>query len=140
MVRAISEANQKNNPDRAVDVTVQEEIVVHGDPYLMRIALVNLLDNAWKFTGREAQPRIEFGAMAKDGETFYFIKDNGAGFDMAHVGKLFGPFQRLHNLQDFPGTGIGLATVQRIIARHGGRVWAEGEIGKGATFYFTLPL
>jgi len=106
---------------------------------LVMIAMENLVGNAFKFTGKEAHPRIEFGAVNKDGETCYFIRDNGAGFDMAYVDKLFGPFQRLHTTEEFAGTGIGLATVKRIIARHGGRVWAEGEIGKGATFYFTLP-
>jgi PAS domain S-box-containing protein len=140
MVRAIAETHQKNNPDRGVDVSVQEGIMVQGDPYLMRIALENLIDNAWKFTGKEAHPRIEFGTTVReDGETACFIRDNGAGFDMAYVGKLFGAFQRLHTTDEFPGTGIGLATVQRIIHRHGGRVWAEGEPGKGATFYFTVP-
>jgi light-regulated signal transduction histidine kinase (bacteriophytochrome) len=139
MVRAIAETRQKNNPDRGVDVTVQEGIMVQGDPYLMRIALENLMDNAWKFTGKETHPRIEFGTTVRDGNTACFIRDNGAGFDMAYVGKLFGAFQRLHTTDEFPGTGIGLATVQRIIHRHGGRVWAEGETGKGATFYFTVP-
>jgi PAS domain S-box-containing protein len=140
MVREILQTTRQGNPDRGVHVIVREGIVVQGDPYLMRIALSNLLDNAWKFTGKEGQPRIEFGAVAKDGETFYFIRDNGAGFDMAYAGKLFGAFQRLHTTDEFPGMGIGLATVKRIIARHGGRVWAEGETGKGATFYFTVPL
>ena len=139
MTREIAEANQQNNPERAVDVVIQEGITVQGDPYLMRIALVNLLDNAWKFTGREAHPRIEFGSTVKDGKTACFIRDNGVGFDMAYVDKLFGAFQRLHTFHEFPGTGIGLATVQRIIHRHGGQTWAEGEVGKGATFYFTLP-
>jgi PAS domain S-box-containing protein len=140
MIRAITDANQKNNLDRAVDVTIQEGIVVQGDPYLMQIALVNLLDNAFKFTGKESHPRIEFGRTIKEGKTAYYVRDNGVGFDMAYVGKLFGAFQRLHTKEEFAGTGIGLATVQRIINRHGGQVWAEGEVGKGATFYFTLPL
>jgi PAS domain S-box-containing protein len=140
MVRGIAEAKQKNNPDRVVEATVQEGIVVQGDPHLIRIALMNLLDNAWKFTVNASHPRIEFGAVAKDGETCYFIRDNGVGFDMAYADKMFGAFQRLHTPEEFAGTGIGLATVQRIIHRHRGRVWAEGEVGKGATFYFTLPL
>ena len=139
MVREIAEAHQKDNPDRTVDVTVQEGIVVQGDPYLLKIAMENLVGNAFKFTGKEAHPRIDFGTAVRDGEKACFIRDNGAGFDMAYVGKLFGAFQRLHTADEFPGTGIGLATVQRIITRHGGRVWAEGEIGKGAMFYFTLP-
>jgi light-regulated signal transduction histidine kinase (bacteriophytochrome) len=139
MVREITEAHQKSNPDRAVDVTIQDGVMVQGDQYLIKIAMENLVGNAFKFTGKEAHPRIEFGAVNKDGETCYFIGDNGAGFDMTYVGKLFGAFHRLHASDEFPGTGVGLATVQRIIHRHGGQVWAEGEVGKGATFYFTLP-
>jgi light-regulated signal transduction histidine kinase (bacteriophytochrome) len=119
-------------------VAIQEGIMVQGDPFLMKIAMENLVNNAFKFTANTSDPRIEFGAVAKDGETCYFIKDNGAGFDMAYAGKLFGAFQRLHMTDEFSGMGIGLANVQRIIHRHGGRVWAEGEVGKGATLYFTI--
>jgi PAS domain S-box-containing protein len=139
MAWAIAEEHQKSYPDRGVDVNVQDGIIVQGNPYMMKIVLENLMDNAWKFTNNTSHPRIEFGTTVIDGKTVCFIRDNGAGFDMAYVGKLFGAFQRLHTSHDFPGTGIGLATVQRIIHRHGGRIWAEGEVGKGATFYFTLP-
>ncbi len=139
MVRGIVEANRQGKPDSAVEVTVQKGIVVQGDPYLMKIVLKNLLDNAWKFTAKEVKPRVQFGAADREGETFYFIKDNGVGFDMEYVDKLFGAFERLHPPHEYPGMGIGLATVKRIINRHGGRVWAEGEHGKGATFYFTIP-
>ncbi len=104
----------------------------------MHIALENLIDNAWKFTGRQKEPQIEFGATLKDEKNVFFIRDNGVGFDMAYAHKLFGAFQRLHTSDEFPGTGIGLATVQRIIHRHGGKIWAESEVGKGAVFYFTL--
>jgi PAS domain S-box-containing protein len=138
LVGEIAETLRRDNPERIVDVVIQEGINVKGDPYLIKIALGNLLDNAWKFTGKERQPRVLFGATVEDGETIYFIKDNGAGFDMTYTGKLFGAFQRLHTIEEFPGTGIGLATVRRIITRHGGHIWAEGEVGKGATFYFTV--
>jgi light-regulated signal transduction histidine kinase (bacteriophytochrome) len=111
---------------------------VDADPRLVRAALENLLANAWKFTAKTAQARIEVGCL-RDGERCtYFVRDNGAGFDMAYAGKLFGAFQRLHSVDDFPGTGIGLATVQRIVNRHGGRIWADGRVGKGAVFFFTL--
>src|SRR5262249_33518834 len=96
------------------------------------------LNNAWKFTSKAKSPRIEFGAANSGGETIYYVRDNGAGFDMAYANKLFQAFQRLHSVAEYPGTGIGLATVQRVIHRHGGRLWAEGEPGRGATFYFTL--
>jgi len=139
MVREITEAHQKSNPDRAVNVIIREGIIVQGDHQMMKIVLGHLLDNAFKFTGKQAQPRIEFDKTIKDNETAYYVRDNGAGFDMAYVDKLFGPFQRLHTAEEFAGTGIGLATVQRIIHRHGGQVWAEGETGKGSTLYFNLP-
>jgi PAS domain S-box-containing protein len=139
MVRTISENFQKNNPDRTVHVIIREGVFVKGDPSLLRIALENLVGNAWKFTGKEAQPEVEFGATVREGKTACFIRDNGVGFEMAYVDKLFGAFQRLHTSVEFPGTGIGLATVRRIMNRHGGQVWAEAEVGKGATFYFTIP-
>ncbi len=139
MVRDIAETFQKDSPERIVDVVVQDGVMVQCDPYLIRIVLVNLFDNAWKFTNNAPHPRIEFGAIVCDEKKACFIRDNGAGFDMVYANKLFGAFQRLHTVDEFPGTGIGLATVQRIIHRHGGRVWAEGEKGKGATFYFTAP-
>jgi light-regulated signal transduction histidine kinase (bacteriophytochrome) len=139
MIQEIAEEQQKSNPDRAVDVTIQEGITVQGDPYLIKIAIENLVNNAFKFTGKATHPRIEFGTTVRDGKTACFIRDNGAGFDMAYLDKLFGAFQRLHTSDEFPGTGIGLATVKRIINRHGGQLWAEGEVGKGATFYFTFP-
>jgi light-regulated signal transduction histidine kinase (bacteriophytochrome) len=101
--------------------------------------LNNLLGNAWKFTSKRAEAQISFDREQRNGETTYFIRDNGAGFDMAYIGKLFGAFQRLHTAGEFEGTGIGLATVKRIVYRHGGRVWAEGAVNEGATFYFTLP-
>jgi hypothetical protein len=125
-------------PGRAVEARVRPGVTVTGDGQLLRIALENLLENAWKFTGREPAARIEFGMTHVAGEPSYFVRDNGAGFDMAYADRLFGPFQRLHLASEFPGTGIGLATVQRIIHRHGGRVWAEGTPGQGATFHFTI--
>jgi PAS domain S-box-containing protein len=128
----------KAHPEREVRVTVKPEMKAHGDPGLARIVLENLIGNAWKFTARASEPAIEVGLEERDGETVYYIRDNGAGFDMKYAGKLFGAFQRLHTPTEFEGTGIGLSIVQRIVARHGGRVWAEAEAGKGATFYFTL--
>lgn len=126
-------------PNREVDIIIAPKLSVTGDATLLRAALYNLLGNAWKFTNRTAQARIEFGVTERKGETAYFVQDNGAGFDMAFAGKLFGVFQRLHDDQEYPGTGVGLATVKRTIHRHGGRVWAEAEVDKGATFWFTLP-
>lgn len=126
-------------PERQVDVTIAPQLIVYGDARLLRIALENLLGNAWKFTSKTAVARIELGVMEQEGQPVYFVRDNGAGFEMAYVDKLFVAFQRLHQNTEFEGTGIGLATVQRIIHRHGGRIWAESVVGQGATFYFTLP-
>jgi two-component system sensor histidine kinase/response regulator len=129
---------QESEPGRKVEVKVRPGVIVTGDGQLLRIALENLLENAWKFTSKQPESRIEFGVTQASGEPTYFIRDNGAGFNMTYVDRLFGPFQRLHAQGEFPGSGIGLATVQRIIHRHGGRVWAEGLVGQGATFQFTL--
>jgi signal transduction histidine kinase len=113
--------------------------VAQGDPRLLRQVLDNLLSNAWKFSAHQTEGEITMGVEPDaEGKPVFFVRDNGAGFDMAHAGKLFGAFQRLHSVTDFPGTGIGLATVQRIIKRHGGRIWADSAPGRGATFYFTL--
>lgn len=139
MVREIAEAMSQKYPAARVVIDVQGEVIVRGDNRLMRIAMENLLDNAWKFTGRQEHPRIVFGATTQDNKNVIFLRDNGVGFDMNYAGKLFGAFQRLHRLDEFPGTGIGLATVLRIINRHGGQIWAESTVGMGATFYFTIP-
>ena len=125
-------------PGRALEVVIAPDLVIHADERLLTIALDNLFGNAWKFTGKVDRPRIELGSTIVAGERAWFVRDNGAGFDMQYVHKLFGVFQRLHADAEFPGTGIGLATVARIIHRHRGRVWAEGTLGHGATFYFTL--
>ncbi len=139
LAHAVAADLQHRQPTRQVDWVIADGLTAHGDPRLLRIVLDNLLNNAWKFTTTTAQARIEFGGQtAPDGMSVCFVRDNGAGFDMALMDKLFGAFQRLHSDKEFPGTGIGLATVQRIIHRHGGRVWAEGAVDQGATFYFTL--
>jgi PAS domain S-box-containing protein len=130
---------QEQHPDRQVEAIVPQRVFAFADRNLVRILLDNLLMNAWKFTGQHPSARIEFGQVQQDGETVFFVRDDGAGFDPLYAGKLFGVFQRLHHESQFPGTGIGLATVLRIVQRHGGRIWAEGEVEKGACFYFTLP-
>ncbi len=117
---------------------IQDGLFAQADEMLLHVVIENLLSNALKFSSKREQARIEFGCLASEPPTF-FVRDNGIGFDMAYAGRLFSPFQRLHPPEEFPGTGIGLATIQRIINRHGGRVWAESTPEQGATFYFTLP-
>lgn len=134
----VSRDLQLRQPERTVTFRIAEGVDAGGDLKLLKVALENLLGNAWKYTGKRAEAVIEFGALQRDGEHVLFVRDNGVGFDMAHADKLFAVFQRLHDAEEFEGIGIGLATVQRIVLRHGGRIWAEGEEGKGATFYFTL--
>jgi light-regulated signal transduction histidine kinase (bacteriophytochrome) len=138
LVTLLVDRMREAEPGRQVELKVRPGLTVLGDGQLLRIAVENMLENAWKFTAKTDSPRIEFGLANVAGEPSYFVRDNGAGFDMAYVDRLFGPFQRLHLATEFPGTGIGLATVQRIIHRHGGQVWAEGLPGQGATFHFTL--
>jgi signal transduction histidine kinase/uncharacterized coiled-coil protein SlyX len=130
---------RQTQPEREGEFVIHQGIKVRGDSRLLRIVLENLFVNAWKYTSKHASAHIEFGEQQKDGKPVYYIHDDGAGFDMKYAQKLFGAFQRLHTSSEFPGTGIGLATVQRIIHRHGGKVWAEGEVEKGAIFYFTIP-
>jgi two-component system sensor kinase len=127
------------NPDRIIELTVSSMPNAYGDMILIKQVYLNLLGNAIKFTKQCTAAKIEVGGYTKDKEHVYYIKDNGAGFDMAYYDKLFGMFQRLHHAEDYEGTGIGLAIVQRVIHKHGGRVWAEGKVDNGATFYFTLP-
>jgi signal transduction histidine kinase len=128
-----------DNPDRRVKATIQKDLTAQGDPTLLRVALQNLIENAWKYSNQQPDAEIAFGAQPLPGGGWaYFVRDNGCGFDLTHAERLFQPFVRLHGGEEYPGTGIGLATVARVIERHGGRIWAEAEKGKGATFFFTL--
>jgi PAS domain S-box-containing protein len=138
LAREVAAELREHDPDRPVELAIAPDLRATADPRLVRLVLENLLGNAWKFTRGRAPARIEFSAVTRDDSTAYCVRDNGAGFDMGYAGKLFGAFQRLHNASDYPGTGIGLATVQRIVHKHGGEVWAEGAVGQGASFCFTL--
>jgi two-component system, NtrC family, sensor kinase len=139
LAKVVADELKHQNPERVVTVEIEPELSIYADPGLMRVLLDNLLGNAWKFTARTANAKIEFGAQTQGVDTIFSLKDNGVGFDMAHASALFQPFQRLHDAADFPGTGIGLATVQRVVDHHGGRIWAEGSVGCGATVFFTIP-
>jgi len=130
---------KRQSPERRVQVSIQPALMAQGDPTLLRVALENLLGNAWKYTSKSEPAQIAFERATHDGREVLAVRDNGAGFDMRFADRLFGVFQRLHSASDFQGTGIGLASVKRIVRRHGGEIWAEGEVGRGATFYFTLP-
>ncbi len=138
IAREVGENLRRSHQDHPVTFVVVDRMMVNGNPQLLAIVLQNLLGNAWKFTRGALAPRIEVGAAPRGGGAEYFVRDNGAGFDMTYAHKLFGSFQRLHSAREFEGTGIGLATVQRIISRHGGAERAEGVVRQGATFYFTL--
>jgi signal transduction histidine kinase len=154
IARATADELAKTQPGRKADFIIAEGMTVTGDPAMLRAVVENLFGNAWKFTSKRDSTRIEFGAFecgmrnaefgmkaqehCEQGRTIYFVRDNGAGFAMADAKRIFTAFHRLHPSSEFPGLGIGLATVQRIVHRHGGKIWAEGEAGKGATFYFTL--
>jgi PAS domain S-box-containing protein len=139
VARTIAAELQARQPEREVEFVISPELVVMADPNLMQIVLANLMENAWKFSSKHKTARIEIGATPHDGEVAYYVRDDGAGFEMAHAANLFAAFQRLHSATDFEGSGIGLATVQRIISRHKGRIWAEGAVEQGATFFFTVP-
>jgi signal transduction histidine kinase len=138
IARAVAQEVSRSNPARQVEFVIHKGLSAEGDPGLLRVVMENLLGNAWKYTSSHQCARIEFGAIPDNGTRSFFVRDDGAGFDPRYAGRLFGAFQRLHAANEFPGTGIGLATVQRIINRHGGKVWAEGAVGMGATFYFSL--
>ncbi|HNV56865.1 MAG: PAS domain S-box protein [Smithella sp.] len=138
MVREIAADFQQQSPSGKLELVIQDGVTVNADQRMMRIVMTNLLDNARKFAGKQERPRVEFGSFVQNGDTVLFVRDNGVGFNMAYVHKIFEPFERLHRADAFPGTGVGLATVQRVIQRHNGRIWAEAEEGKGAVFYFTL--
>lgn len=139
LAQTVADELKRQNPDREVALRIDPNLFTQADRGLMHVLLDNLLGNAWKFTARTADARIEFRAQTREMDTVFLVQDNGAGFDMAHASALFQPFQRLHDAADFPGTGIGLATVQRIVDHHGGRIWAEGAVGCGATVFFTIP-
>lgn len=139
LAESVGAGLQRTHPDRSVELVVSPAIQLNADPRLLRVVLENLLGNAWKFSARRPRARVEVLPVTRDGQPGFIVRDNGAGFDMEHAARLFAPFERLHVEDEFPGTGIGLATVQRIVDRHGGKVWAESGVGEGATFGCTFP-
>ena len=138
LAHSVAAELQRSQPDRKTEFAIGDNLVANGDGKLLQVMLENLMGNAWKFTSKKADARIEFNSNRNNGKSVYYVTDNGAGFDMEYADKLFGAFQRLHGASEFEGTGIGLANVQRIVHRHGGDVWAEAAVEKGAPFYFTL--
>ncbi|MDX2169783.1 MAG: ATP-binding protein [Deltaproteobacteria bacterium] len=138
LARSIVGDLQRTQPHRQVTAEIQTGVIARGDPRLLRVLLENLLGNAWKYTSRQPHARIAFGVTGQDGEQAYYVRDDGCGFDLAYADKLFRPFQRLHTVEEYEGAGVGLATAQRVVRRHGGRIWADSAPGRGATFYFTL--
>ena len=130
---------RSDHPERLINVVIEKDLFLYGDKKLFNIALENLIDNAWKFTSKVTDPRIEIGSIRPENEAIFFIKDNGCGFDMGYADKIFIAFQRLHNKNEYPGIGIGLATVKRIMNLHGSKIWVKSELNKGTTFYFELP-
>jgi len=138
LARQVADRLREGHPEREVEFAIEPRLTVVGDERLLGVALTNLLGNAVKFTGKRTTARVEFGQTREGARQVFFVRDNGVGFDMAHADMLFGAFQRLHKASEFPGTGVGLATVQRVIRRHGGKIWAEARPDQGATFYFFL--
>lgn len=139
IAREVAHELRQAEPHRDVVFDISDHLEAMADPVLMRVALSNLLQNAWKYTGRRDQALISFGREQRDKQTIYCVRDNGAGFDMVYASKLFAPFQRLHSVREFPGSGVGLACVARVIHKHGGRIWADARTGEGAAFFFTIP-
>src|SRR5207244_154245 len=138
LARMVAEELRRAQPERNLEFSAQGELRDEADPRLLQIVLENLLGNAWKFTRQQPHPKVELGKTVVEGESAYFIRDNGVGFDPSFADRLFQPFQRLHTQAEFEGTGVGLATTKRIIERHGGRLWSESTPNQGATFFFTL--
>jgi light-regulated signal transduction histidine kinase (bacteriophytochrome) len=138
LVESNIEKLRQIEPGREIELDIEPNVKATGDQSLLDIAVSNLVENAWKYSSKKPHAKIRFAAQEHEGEVVYYIKDNGVGFDTRYINKLFGPFQRLHSDDEYPGTGIGLATVNRIIDRHGGKIWANAKVGRGATFYFTI--
>lgn len=138
LAREVVHELRQTDPRRDVVFAISDRLEAHADPVLMRVAITNLLGNAWKYTGRRKQALVSFGQEQRDDQTVFCVRDNGAGFDMSYASKLFTPFQRLHSVREFPGSGVGLACVARVVHKHGGRIWADARTGEGAAFFFTI--